>query len=600
MTKYENEQIEHLAKRYQSAGIDRRTFMKVASAMTAGTAVVAGVPRFVGASPAVGPQRRLTAQGDVEQVFYHGSLNDEPSSQDFNLNLYCNGVVELWAGLLTFDENLLPVADWAETFTPNEDASVWTFNIRQNNTGWSNGDPVTAHDFVYSWERQLNPANAAAYAGFLFDILGAEAYNLAQEADGRAVTAEDLGMKAIDDWTLEVTMQGEAGTLTPGSRGYFPQVVAYTAAVPSHRASVEEHGAEWALGDVPLVSNGPFKMDLWEHQVKVEMSKNPGYWNTEAIALDKVVVPFIPSSNDVNAYEAGDGDQQIDWAIIGATDLPRFQEDAELSTQLQPYVVPGIWMLIASNGVPPFDDLNVRLALNHAIDRERLVNLTNELVNPAFCMVPPGVFGYLDDPVFEENLAFDPAAAMAALEGTDYAGGTNWPPITMYLRGSEEGINSNIMAQDIAAQLNEVFGMDITLEVIPENNWRPRLFENNFQLTWIRWWYDYPDANNGYGDMFYSRKNSGKRQAWSNAEFDDVVTEAKGIADLDARLELYRQAETIIQNDGGYQPIVYRQDQIAYKPWVTNLPVNLQGYTVPQGNIYTRFLQDIAVEGRPE
>lgn len=597
MARYENEQIEHLAQRFKAAGVDRRTFMKVAAGATAGTAVVAGVPRFVGAAPAVGPVRRLTAQGDVEQVFYHGSLNDEPSSMDFNLNLYCNGVVELWAGLLTFDENLAPIADWAETFTPNEDASVWTFNIRKDNTGWSNGDPVTAQDFVYSWERQLNPANGAAYAGFLFDIKNAEAYNTAGAGEGTpeaapTLTIDDLGMKALDDWTLEVTMEGP--------RGYFPSVVAYTAAVPSHRPSVEEFGDTWALGDVPLVSNGPFKLDNWEHQVKIEMTKNPGYWNTEAIALDQVIIPLIPSTNDVNAYEAGDGDQQQDWSVIGSTDLIRFQDDPELAPQLQPYVYPGIWMLISSNAVPPFDDLNVRLALTHAIDRDRLVRLTNELVNPAYCMVPPGVFGFLDDPAFEENLAFDPAAAVAMLEGTDYAGGTNWPAITMYLRGSEDNLNSNVMAQDVAEQLREVLGMEITLEVIPENNWRPRLFENNFQLTWIRWWYDYPHPNNGYGDMFYSRKNSGKRQAWSNEQFDDLVNEAKGVSDLDAQLEIYRQAETIIQQDGGYIPVVYRQDQVAYKPWVQNVPVNQQGFWVPLGNIYVNFLQEVSVEGRPE
>jgi len=598
VTKYHDDGIEHLAKRYKSAGVDRRTFMKIAAGATAGTAVVAGVPRMVSASPAVGPARRFQAQADAEQVFYHGSLNDEPSSMDFNLNLYCNGVVELWAGLLSFDENLQPVGDWAETFTANEDASVWTFNIRPNNTGWTNGDPVTAQDFVWSWERQLNPANGAAYAGFLFDIKNAEAYNTPGAGEGTpeaapTLTIDDLGMKALDDWTLEVTMEGP--------RGYFPAVVAYTAAVPAHRPSVEEFGDQWALGlDVALVSNGAFKLDNWEHQVKIEMSKNPGYWNAEAIAIDRAVVPLIPSSNDVNAYEAGDGDQQQDWSVIGATDLTRFQEDAELATQLHPYVYPGIWMLISSNAIPPFDDLNVRLALTHALDRERLVSLTNELVSPAYCMVPPGVFGFLDDPAFEENLAFDPAAAMALLEGTDFAGGTNWPPITMYLRGSEENINSNLMAQDVASQLKEVLGMDIVLEVIPENNWRPRLFENTFQLTWIRWWYDYPHPNNGYGDMFYSRKNSGKRQAWSNEQFDDLVNEAKGVSDLEAQLEVYRQAETIIQEDGGYIPVVYRQDQIAYKPWVTNVPVNQQGFWVPQGNIFVNLLQYVSVEGRPE
>ncbi len=588
MAKYENEQLEHLAKRYKAAGVDRRTFMKVAAAATAGTAVVAGVPRYVGASPAVGPARRSMRQGEAEQFFYHQNLSDEPKSMDFNLDLYCNGVVELWAGLLTFDENLQPVADWAETFTPNADASVWTFNLRKDNTGWSNGDPVTAHDFVWSWERQLNPANGAAYAGFLFDIKNAEKYNTGDES----VTGADLGTKAIDDWTLEVTMEGP--------RGYFPSVVAYTAAVPAHRASVEEHGAEWALGDVPLVSNGPFKLDLWEHQVKLEYSKNPGYWNSEAIQLDRVTTPLIPATNKANAYEAGDGDQRLDWTTVSATDLPRFQDDPELSTQLQPYVYPGIWMLIASNGVPPFDDLNVRLALARSIDRDRLVSLTNSLASPAYCMVPPGVFGFLDDPQFEENLAFDPVAAKALLEGTDYAGGTNWPAITMYLRGSEEHLNSNIMAQDVATQLKEVLGMDITLEVIPENNWRPRLFENTFQLTWIRWWYDYPHPNNGYGDMFYSRKTSGKRQAWSNAEFDDLVNEAKGISDLEAQLEVYRKCEQVIQADGGYIPVVYRQDQYAFKPWVKNVPVNQQGFWVPLGNIYVNFLQEISVEGRPE
>lgn len=598
MARYENEQLEHLAKRYRSAGIDRRTFFKVAAAATAGTAVVAGVPRFVGtaaASPATTPIRRLRAQGDTEQFLYHNQRNDEPKSQDFNLDLYCNGEVELFAGLLTFDENNLAVPDWAESFEPNADASVWTFHLRKDNKGWSNGDPVTANDFLWSWTRQLDPANAAAYAGFLFDIKNAEAFNLSTAADASAtpVTADDLGIKVIDDWTLEVEMQGP--------RGYFPQVVAYTASVPAHRASVEQYGNEWAIGKegIPLVSNGPFKLDEWEHQSKLVLSRNENYWNAEAIALDKVIEPIIPATNQTLAYESGSGDQQLDWVQVGASDLKRYQDDPELSTQLQPYVYPGIWMLISSNGVPPFDDKNVRLALTHAIDRDRLVNLTNQLVSPAFCMVPPGVFGYLDDPQFEENLKFDPDAAKAMLQGTEFEGGTNWPPITMSLRGSEDNLNSNLMATDVAAQLKEVLGMDIQLEVIPENDWRPRLFENTFQLTWIRWWYDYPDPNNGYGDMFYSRKNSGKRQAWSNDQFDDLVNDAKAEADPDKRLAIYTQCEQVIQQDGGYIPVVFRQDQYAYKPFVKDVPVNQQGFWVPEGNIFVRFLARVSTADRP-
>ncbi len=138
-------------------------------------------------------------------------------------------------------------------------------------------------------------------------------------------------------------------------------------------------------------------------------------------------------------------------------------------------------------------------------------------------MVPTGVFGYFDDPEINEMQKFDPALAKEQLVGTPYEGGQNWPEITLYMRGSEEVFNSDLMANDIVAQLQENLGMNVNIQVWPGETWRPELFKNEFQLFWIRWWYDYPDPNNGYGDMFYSQKASGKRQAWSNAEFDDLA-----------------------------------------------------------------------------
>jgi ABC-type transport system substrate-binding protein len=256
-------------------------------------------------------------------------------------------------------------------------------------------------------------------------------------------------------------------------------------------------------------------------------------------------------------------------------------------------------MLITSNGMPPFDNLQVRKAVSRAIDRERLVALTNDLVSPAYCMVPPGVFGYIDDPEIAAIQAYNPQAAMDALVGTEFEGGNNWPALTLNMRGNEEVYNSDLMANDIVSQLKEVLNMDIQIEVVPENNWRPELFKNQWQLVWIRWWYDYPDPNNGYGDMFYSRKSSGKRQGWSNDEFDDLVNAAKAEADPEARLEIYKQAERIIQEDVGYSPIVFRKDQYAFKPWVKGVKTNRQGFTVPEGNIYVRMLADVSVEGRP-
>jgi oligopeptide transport system substrate-binding protein len=592
-----NDQLRILGQRFKSLGMSRRNFMKIAAAAAAGTVTTAGMERYVGPGVSAAPRGALLRQDfGPDEVFYHFALQDDPLSFDWNLNLYCNAATETGSSVLTFDENLNAVPDWAETFTPNEDASVWTFNIRPDNQGWTNGTdtrPVTAQDFVFSWERQLNPANAAAYAGFLFDIKNAEKYNLGEES----VAAEDLGVKALDDWTLEVTMEGP--------RAYFPQVVAYLAAFPSPQWAVEEYGSDgWASGDVPLWVNGPYKLDRWEHDVVVELSPNPGHWNFENIHLKKAFSPIIPADATVLTYERGEGEQQLDWVNVPASDLTRFQENPELSEQLRQYVYPGIWMLVPSNNQEPFQNdevgLQVRKALSHAIDRSRLVELTNGLAAEAYGMVPTGVFGYIDDPEIAAIQAFDPALAKELLVGTPYEGGQNWPEITMHMRGQEEVFNADLMANDIVAQLQENLGMNVNIQVWPEASWRPELFKNEFQLVWIRWWYDYPDPNNGYGDMFYSQKASGKRQAWSNAEFDDLVNQGKAEPDPDKRLEIYKQAERVIQEDVGYIPVVYRLDQYAFKPWVKDVAVNRQGFTVPDGNIYVSMLNEVRVEGRPE
>jgi len=604
--RYDKATQERLEEHLRHASINRRRLVQGAAG-TAGALTLApwGFGRGLGAAAAPAVQGTPAPEADAEQIFHHFVLQDDPLSFDFNANLYANAEPEAWSGLLTFDPDGVPVADWAESWESNEDGSVWTFHMRPDNTGWTNGDPVTAHDFVWSFARILSPEpeGAAAqnsYSFILYDVKYGEPFSsgVAVEAEGdplngKVPTAEDLGLKAIDDWTLEVTLEGPSAN--------FPQKVAYTACVPAHRPSVEEHGDAWALGDVPLVSNGPFKLDLWEKGVKCDLSLNENHWAAEEIRLQRVIDPITPAANSVLAFEQGTGDQQLDWTPVGADNLSRFQEDPELSPLLRQYVYPGIWMLIPSNGIPPFDNLAVRQALSHAVDRERLVTVTNGLAIPANCMVPIGVYGYMDDPAITGIQTFDPEMAMSLLEGTEFAGGQNWPEITILTRGSEEIYNSDLMLNDVIAQLQQNLGMNIQIEkLVGEGNFRPRLLENRDQLVWIRWWYDYPDPDNGYYDMFYGGKPAGsKRQAWANEEFDRICVEAKGELDPEARLELYKQAETIIQEDVGYIPVVFRVDQYAFKPWVQNVPVNSQGFTVPDGNIYVRMFTQVFTAGRP-
>ena len=136
-------------------------------------------------------------------------------------------------------------------------------------------------------------------------------------------------------------------------------------------------------GSVPFWANGPYLLDRWEHDVVVEMSPNPGYWNVENLDVKKAYLPIVPADASVLTFEHGEGEQRLDWVNIPASDLTRYQEDPELSKQLKQYVYPGIWMLVPSNGQEPFQNdevgLKVRQALSHAVDRSRIVELTNGL-----------------------------------------------------------------------------------------------------------------------------------------------------------------------------------------------------------------------------
>ena len=167
------EQLEMMKQRLEGAGMNRRDVLKVAAAAT-GAAAVTGAINYgdAAASPFTGRRRLRYAkpQDAEEQIFYHTGIYEDPTSFDWNANLYCNAEEETFAGLLTFNENLEAVADWAETFEPNADASVWTFHIRKDNKGWTDGTPVTARTLSFPGAASSIRRRKAAYAGFLIDI----------------------------------------------------------------------------------------------------------------------------------------------------------------------------------------------------------------------------------------------------------------------------------------------------------------------------------------------------------------------------------------------------------------------------------------------
>ncbi len=571
--KIPDQQLALFEQRLQSVGLGRRDFLKAVGAMAAfgglGFATSAGA--YTPTKPAPGDKLAK------DQTFRYGGggwFQSEPSSHDFNKDLYCSGVPALFAGLMVFNADFLAVPWMATKVEGNKDGSVWTFTIRKDSR-WSDNAPVSARDFEYSWKRQLNPESKAPYAAFLYDIKNGEAFNKKQITDPGQV-----GVRAKDDWTLEVTLEGP--------RGYFPVLAAYLAALPSYQRAVEKFGDKWTEPG-NIVCNGPFVLDTWEHNKQMTLRKNPYYFGTKDVFLTKVVIPIIPVASGALPYE----NNELDMTALQAGDLKRLQADPRAGKDVFRYPYPGTWYLTPQVTKPPFDNVKVRRAVGHAIDRDNVVKVAQGLAVPAWSMIPPGFPGATDDPKVKAIQRFDRKAAMEMLKGTPFEGGKNWPKITLSMR--DEALGSKPLAEAVQAVLLENLNMKTDLEVLEPRVFRERLWKQDLQFVWIRSFMDYPDPPNEYFDTFYGKKTTGKRQAWSNEACDKELEAGRDTRDTAKRLVHYVKAEEILQTDAGYVPVAWVVRYAAAKPWVKGIEKNKQGEFVVDGNIYVDMFEHLYI-----
>src|SRR5713101_2979351 len=469
-------QMELLATRLAAVGVGRRDFFRVAAGLaTMGAAGFNARPVFT--APKLAPGEKL-ARGQHVRIGGGGWWQNDPSSHDYNKDLYCTGVPALWAGLMKFNVDFQPVPYVASNVTSNADGSVVTVTLRKDSR-WSDGSPCTARDFEWSWKRQMDPASANPYSSYFYDIKGAEAFNKKQVPD-----ASQVGVVAKDDWTLEVTLEGP--------RGYFPVLSAYLAALPAHRASVEKYGDKWTEAG-NSVSNGPFVLESWEHNKQMVLRKNKHFYGAKDLTLEKVVIPIVPVAAGALPYD----NNELDLTLLQVADLKRLQGDPRASRQDFRYPFPGTWYLLPQVTKPPFDNLKVRRAVAHAVDRENVVKVAQGFAVPAHSMIPPGFPGALDDPKIRGLQKFDPKLAMSMLKGTPFEGGKNWPKIVLTMR--EEALGAKPLAEAVQSVLLEHLNLKTDLEVLEPRVFRERLWKQDLQFVWIRWFMDYPDPHNEIG-----------------------------------------------------------------------------------------------------
>jgi oligopeptide transport system substrate-binding protein len=459
---------------------------------------------------------------------------------------------QLFRGLFTYDEDLNVVPAVAKEVPTqenggiSEDGLVYTIDLREDAT-WSDGAPVTAHHFVYAFQRLFDPEAGAQ--GYYFDfytaIEGAAAF-----AYGEGGSADEIGVTAVDDDTLQITLEFPQPTL--------PSLLALWPAAPLREDVIEQHGDAWTEPG-NLVSNGPMVLAEYAPEQRIVLEANPNYAGEDQPTLDRLTFRVIPDdSAALVAYENG----EIDITNIPPTDLSRFEGDpAHIDyAQLETYAV------FYNTTQEPFDNPLVRQAVSRAIDREAYVNAVLSGAGvPAQSWLPPGMPGY--DPAVGADLTFDPEAARALLAEAGYPDGEGFPTVTFTVADSEQ---NRTTAEFLQAQLGEHLGIDVQIETLEVTTFQDRFFEGDFQMSWLSWFGDYADPENWLPAQFAS-DGGFNVIGYSNPQVDDLLAEAAVELDPEQRLALYEQAHELIVEDQAVTPVYHPERNYLVNPSVAGL-----------------------------
>jgi oligopeptide transport system substrate-binding protein len=450
---------------------------------------------------------------------------------------------------------LEPEPGVAERWEFSEDRRQITFHINPE-ARWSNGDPVTAEDYVWSWMRALHPKTGNLYSYMLFPVKNAEAFFTGEIEDFAQV-----GVRAIDERTLQVTLKEP----TP----YFLQLMDHYSTFAVHRPTIEKHGAftdrftKWTRVE-NIVGNGPFVLDEWLLNRRITVRRSETYWDRDRVGLDKVV--FYPIENEVSEERGFRAGQVHVTQSLPLDKIPVYQAMEDSPYFQAPYL--GTYYYLINTQRPPLDDARVRRALAMAIDRETLTRtvMQNSVV-PAYSITPPGTLGY-EPPVL---LGYDPDKARELLAEAGYPNGEGWP-------GVEVIYNTNEAHRKIAVAVQQMLKDNLNIEVtIANQEWKVYLdavSTMNYDLGRRGWIGDYVDPNN-FLDLFLSGGGN-NNTGFSDPVYDDLIlTRAPQAATREERYALFHEAETRLMEAMPIIPIYTYTSRHLIHPSVCGMPSNL-------------------------
>jgi oligopeptide transport system substrate-binding protein len=423
----------------------------------------------------------------------------------------------------------------AEAWEHDGDYTVWRFRLREN-ARWTNGDPVTAGDFVYSWQRILSPALGSQYAEMLYVIRNARAFH-----HGDIQDFGQVGVRAIDDRTLEVTLAGS----TP----HFLTMLKHYSFYPVNPRAVEQFGGmterqnRWSTVE-NYVGNGPFRLAQWTTNQIIRVEKNPTYWDAGRVQLNEI--HFFPIEN-VNSEETAFRAGRLHVTNTVSPDrIPSFRESMPDQLRIDPYL--GTYFFRLNVTRAPLNDPRVREALNLAVDRQLLVDrVAQGGQTPATGFTPAG----LDDYQALDRVQFNPERARQLLAEAGFPGGRGFPRKEILINTSEA---HRKIAEAIQAMWRQHLGIDVG---IYNQEWKVYLDSQSnldYDISRAGWIADYPHPMT-FLEIF-TTGNGNNDTGWSNANYDTLIRQAQA-GSPEERLRLMRQAETILMTELPVVPIYW-------------------------------------------
>ena len=457
-------------------------------------------------------------------------------------------IMQLFSGLVCLDENLEPAPDIAQRWQVSDDDKTYTFYLRHD-VKFHNGKEVKAKDFKYSWERACDHDTRSLTADtYLGDIVGVK-----EVLAGK--TKEIGGVKVIDDYTLEVTIDAP--------KSYFLSKLTYPTAFVVDRSNVESGGEWWRQPN----GTGPFKLRQWDENSLFVLEKNDLYYGN--LAKINFVNFQLWGGVPMNMYETG----EIDVTSIYIDYIDKVTDKAGLFyKELQ--VVPELsFYFIGFNlSKPPFDDVNIRRAFSRAIDKDKLASLVfRDMVQPADGILPPGMPGFNED---LSGLNYDVTEARELIKASKYGDVSKLPPITITTAGWGGLISQELEA--IISEWRQNLGVEVKVRQLEPERFLYHLRQEKNEMFDMGWVADYPHPQDFLDVLFHSGAENNYGE-YSNSEIDALLEMAGTEPDYDLSLALYQQAEQKLVSDAACLPLWFGKNYILVKPYVKGYSLSPQG-----------------------